>query len=61
MKEIEKTLTSSQEMREEEEHTVHILTHWEKEVRILEDWLSNLGTKNTTRGMKLGRMKRNSS
>jgi hypothetical protein len=32
-------------MEEEEEHAVHMLTQWEMEVRMLEDWLGNIGTK----------------
>jgi hypothetical protein len=40
--EKEQTLTSSQvEMREEEEHSNKMLTQWEKELKLLEDWLSH--------------------
>jgi hypothetical protein len=43
---IEQTLTSTQvEMKGEEEHTDKMLTHWEKELKLLEDWLGNPGTK----------------
>jgi hypothetical protein len=42
--ELEKKLISSQmEMREEEEHSHHMLTLWEKVLKLLEDWLSNPG------------------
>jgi hypothetical protein len=37
-------LTYSQEIEEEEDHTVQMLTQWDKELRMLEDWLGNLGT-----------------
>jgi hypothetical protein len=40
--EKEKTLKSSQERREEEEeHSDKMLTQWEKELKMLEDWLRN--------------------
>jgi hypothetical protein len=39
-KEKEKILKSSQEMKEEE-HSDKMLTQWEKELKMLEDWLRN--------------------
>jgi len=32
-------------MEEEEEHTFHVLTQWDKELRMIEDWLGNPGSK----------------
>jgi hypothetical protein len=36
------TLTSAREMKGEEEHSDKMLTQWEKELKLLEEWLSNL-------------------
>jgi len=32
-------------MEEEEKHTFHVLAQWDKDLRIIEDWLENPGTK----------------
>jgi hypothetical protein len=38
-------LKSSQEMKEKEEHSYQMLTQWEIELNMMEDWLGNPGTK----------------
>jgi hypothetical protein len=42
--EKEQSLTSVKEMKEEE-HSDQMLTQWDMELRMLEDWLCHPGTK----------------
>jgi hypothetical protein len=46
---MKEKISEASQGEEEEEHTVEMLTQWEIELRMLEDWLDNPEPTNDTR------------